>query len=184
MILTIDPQGILKEELINEKEIEKRVAELASEISRNYEGKTPVLVGILRGAFIFMSDLVRKLNIPVIVDFMSVSSYGKATETSGVVRIIKDLDEDIAGKDVLIVEDILDTGLTLKYLLETLGARNPASLEVCTFLVKKGKQKVDIKPAYVGFEISDEFVVGYGLDCADMFRNLPSIYTVNTEKLK
>jgi hypoxanthine phosphoribosyltransferase len=180
----IDKGGLLKKELITAEEIQDKVDEIARQISKDYADSTPVLIGILRGAFIFLSDLARRMTIPVVVDFMAVSSYGKSTQTSGVVRIVKDLDEDIEGKDVIIVEDILDTGLTVQYLLETLKARNPKSIEVCTLLLKEGKQKVELNPKYVGFIIPDEFVVGYGLDYADMFRQLPSIYSIDVQKLK
>lgn len=180
----IDPAGLLKKELISAEEIQKKVDEIAKKISEDYAESNPILIGILRGAFIFLSDLSRRITIPIVVDFMAVSSYGKSTQASGVVRIVKDLDEDIEGKDVIIVEDILDTGLTVQYLLETLKARNPNSLEVCTLLLKEGKQKVKLNPKYVGFVIPDEFVVGYGLDYADMFRQLPSIYAIDTEKLR
>lgn len=179
----IDPKGLLKAELISADEIQKKVAEIAQRISHDYSGKTPVFVGILKGAFVFLADLVRNLDIPAEIDFMSVSSYGDATKTSGIVKIEKDLDRDIEGRDVILVEDILDTGLTLKYLVETLSARKPASIEICTLLVKQGKQVVELSPKYVGFYIPDEFVVGYGLDCAGMFRQLRSIYAVDTEKI-
>lgn len=179
----LDPKNLLKKELIKKEEIEAKVKEIASRISEDYRDKNPVFVGILKGAFVFLADLVRNLNIPLEIDFMAVSSYGDATKTSGIVKIEKDLDKDIEGRHVLIVEDILDTGLTLKYLLEALSARKPASLEICTFLIKEGKQKVEIIPKYVGFQIPDEFVVGYGLDCAGMFRHLPSIYAIDTSKL-
>lgn len=178
-----DPKGLLKSELVSEREIKEKVRELARRISEDYRDKNPLFVGILKGAFVFLSDLLRNLEIPAEVDFMSVSSYGRSTVTSGVVKIEKDLDSDIEGRHVIIVEDILDTGLTLKYLVETLSARNPASIEICTLLVKKGRQKVDIKPKYAGFFIPDEFVVGYGLDYAGMYRYLSSIYAIDTEKL-
>jgi hypoxanthine phosphoribosyltransferase len=179
----IDPQGLLKKELLPAHEIKKRVSELAQQIEKDYESKNPVLIGILKGAFVFLSDLVRELNIPLEIDFMSVSSYGSSTRTSGIVKIEKDLDKDIKDRHVILVEDILDTGLTLHYLLETLQARQPASLEVCTLLLKEGKQQVEFSPKYVGFTIPDEFVVGYGLDYAGQFRHLPSIYAIDTEKL-
>lgn len=175
---------LLKKELITEEAIQKKVEELARRISQDYQGKNPIFIGILRGAFVFLSDLVRKLDIPADIDFMAVSSYGDATKTSGVVKIVKDLDEDIEGRDVVIVEDIVDTGLTLKYLIDTLSARNPASIAVCALLLKKNKQEVAVPVEYVGFEIPDEFVVGYGLDCAGMFRQLPSIYVIDEDKLK
>lgn len=179
----VDPRGLLKKELLTADEIKKRVSELARQIEKDYEGKNPIMIGILKGAFVFLSDLVRELNIPVEIDFMSVSSYGSSTRTSGIVKIEKDLDRDIKDKHVIIVEDILDTGLTLHYLLETLKARQPASLAICTLLLKEGRQQVEITPRYVGFTIPDEFVVGYGLDYAGQFRHLPSIYAIDTEKL-
>lgn len=179
----VDPRGLLKKELLPADEIKKRVSELARQIEKDYEGKNPIMIGILKGAFVFLSDLVRELNIPVEIDFMSVSSYGSSTRTSGIVKIEKDLDRDIKDRHVIIVEDILDTGLTLHYLLETLKARQPASLAICTLLLKEDRQQVEITPRYVGFTIPDEFVVGYGLDYAGQFRHLPSIYAVDTEKL-
>lgn len=180
----MDRSELLKKELISEEAIQQKVAELAHEISQDYRDRQPIFVGILRGAFVFLSDLVRKLEIPADIDFMAVSSYGNATKTSGIVRIVKDLDEDIEGRDVIIVEDIVDTGLTLSYLIDTLSARNPASIAVCALLLKKGKQQVEVPIEYIGFEIPDEFVVGYGLDCAGMFRHLPSIYVIDEDKLQ
>lgn len=163
------------EVLFTEEQIRERVAALGDEITRDY-GDTPVLlVAVLRGAAIFVADLSREVASPVEVDFMAVSSYGSSTKSSGVVRILKDLDETLEGRHVLVVEDILDTGLTLKYLLKNLASRNPESLEVCTLLSKQGKQRVPISCKYVGFEIPDEFVVGYGLDFAEKYRNLPYI---------
>jgi hypoxanthine phosphoribosyltransferase len=163
-------QVILPEEAVRE-----RVRELGAQISRDYEGRTVLLVAVLRGAALFIADLAREITIPVELDFMAVSSYGSSTKSSGVVRIIKDLDEVIEGRDVIVVEDILDTGLTLKYLLKNLASRKPASLEVVTLLSKEGKQRVPISCRYVGFAIPDEFVVGYGLDYAEKYRNLPYI---------
>src|SRR5437588_535023 len=141
------------------------VQELAGEVSRDYQGKDLVLVGVLKGAVFFLSDLMRGLDIPCEVDFMAVASYGTATKSSGVVRILKDLDAVIEGRDVLIVEDIVDSGLTLQYLLRNLGARNPRSLEVCALLIKPERRKVDLRTRYVGFEIPNRFAIGYGLDC-------------------
>lgn len=179
----IDPEGLIKSKLIDGKDIRLKVKQLAQEISRDYRGKCPIMIGILRGAFIFLSDLVRELEIPAVVDFMSLSSYGASTESSGVVRILKDLEEEIQRRDVIIVEDIIDTGLTLKYLIETLKARNPASLEICALLLKEGKQKVDVNARYVGFRIPDEFVVGYGLDYAEKFRQLSGIYAIDLTQI-
>lgn len=159
--------------VISEAEIKSRVRELGKLLQQDYEGKTPLLVGILRGAVVFMSDLVRAIDIPLSIDFMAVSSYGSSTKSSGVVRILKDLDEDIEGRHVLLIEDIIDTGLTLNYLLTNLASRSPASLEVCALLCKKGMQAVETDVKYVGFDIGNEFVVGYGLDMAEKYRNLP-----------
>jgi hypoxanthine phosphoribosyltransferase len=161
--------------LVPADDLKRRVTELAGEISRDYEGKDLVLVGVLKGAVFFLSDLMRQLEIPVEVDFMAVASYGSATKSSGVVRILKDLDAVIEGRDVLIVEDIVDSGLTLQYLLRNLGARNPRSLEVCALLIKPERRKVDLLTRYVGFEIPNRFAIGYGLDHAEHYRNLPFV---------
>lgn len=167
--------------LLTEDEVQTKVQELAIRINRDYAGKELLVIGILRGAFIFMADLVRKLEIPVTVDFIAVSSYGDATKSSGIVRILKDLDESVAGRHILLVEDIVDTGLTLKYLRDHLQARGPASLRVCTLLDKPERRRVDLRPDYNGFTIPDYFVVGYGLDCGQCYRNLPGIY-IYTDK--
>ncbi len=161
--------------MISDEQIQARVRELGAQISADYEGKTVLLVAVLRGAAIFLADLSRAMTVPVELDFMAVSSYGSSTKSSGVVRILKDLDEQIEGRHVLVVEDILDTGLTLKYLLKNLASRKPASLEVVTLLNKEGKQRVPISCKYSGFSVPDEFVVGYGLDFAERYRNLPYI---------
>jgi hypoxanthine phosphoribosyltransferase len=161
--------------------VQARIGELAAKINHDYAGKELLVVGILRGAFIFLADLVRKLEMPVVVDFMAVSSYGQATRSSGVVRILKDLDESVAGRRLLLVEDIVDTGLTLKYLSEYLRAKQPADLRVCTLLDKPDRRQVDIKPDYNGFAIPDYFVVGYGLDSGQRYRNLPGIYVLSNE---
>jgi hypoxanthine phosphoribosyltransferase len=161
--------------IISEDRIQDRIAELGAEISRDYEGQKVLLVAVLRGAALFIADLSRTIAVPVELDFMAVSSYGSSTKSSGVVRILKDLDEQIEGRNVLVVEDILDTGLTLKYLLKNLASRKPASLEVITLLSKEGKQRVPISCKYVGFSVPDAFVVGYGLDYAERYRNLPYI---------
>lgn len=161
--------------VLTEEQIHDRVAELGEQISATYGDEPVLLVAVLRGAAMFVADLAREMTCPVEIDFMAVSSYGSSTHSSGVVRILKDLDEDIDGRHVLVVEDILDTGLTLKYLLKNLASRNPASLEVVTLLHKQGKQRVSISCKYVGFEIPDEFVVGYGLDYAEKYRNLPYV---------
>jgi hypoxanthine phosphoribosyltransferase len=160
------------EVLISPEELDRRVRELGSEISRDYAGKDLVMVGVLRGAVIFIADLLRSLEIPCEIDFMAVSSYGSSRDSSGVVRILKDLDDAITGRDVLIVEDIVDSGLTLNYLMRNLRARDPASLEVCSLLTKPERRRVDIPIRYVGFEIPNTFVVGYGLDYAQRYRNL------------
>jgi hypoxanthine phosphoribosyltransferase len=161
--------------LFNEEQIESRVRELGEVISRDYSGKNPVVIGILKGSLIFMADLIRRLTIPLSIDYVAVSSYGRSTDSSGVVRIVKDLDEPIEGRHVLVVEDIVDTGLTLRYLLDNLQSRGPLSIAVCVFLDKPSRRKVDIVPDYCGFEIPDEFVVGYGLDYAENYRNMPFI---------
>lgn len=167
--------------LISKEKIKKLVQELGTQISRDYKDKNLLVVGVLRGAIIFMADLVRMITIPVEFDFMAVSSYGAATRTSGVVRILKDLDEDIRDRHVLLIEDIVDTGLTLNYLLKSLKARSPASFEICALLSKEGKQRVPLNIKYLGFTIPDEFVVGYGLDYNQRYRNLPQICTLKAE---
>jgi hypoxanthine phosphoribosyltransferase len=163
------------EVLVSEEDLQRRVAELGKQIARDYAGKPLLLVGVLKGAVFFLSDLMRHIDIPVEVDFMAVASYGSATDSSGVVRILKDLDAAIEGRDVLIVEDIVDSGLTLQYLMRNLGSRNPRTLEVCALLVKPARRKVELPTRYVGFEIEDRFVVGYGLDYAERYRNLPFV---------
>jgi hypoxanthine phosphoribosyltransferase len=165
--------------LVPEEDLTRRVKELAAEINRDYADRDLVLIGVLKGAVFFLSDLMRELTVPVEVDFMAVASYGSATKSSGVVRILKDLDAAIEGRDVLIVEDIVDSGLTLQYLLRNLAGRQPASLEVCALLLKPTSRLVDLEPRYVGFEIPDEFVVGYGLDHAERYRNLPYVAVLN-----
>ena len=165
--------------LVSAEDLQRRVAELGAEISRAYYRTRPpqplLLVGVLKGAVFFLSDLMRHIEIPVEVDFMAVASYGSATDSSGVVRILKDLDAPIEGRDVLIVEDIVDSGLTLQYLLRSLGARNPASVEVCALLTKPERRKVDLPVRYVGFEIANRFAIGYGLDHDERYRNLPYV---------
>src|SRR5271169_1955457 len=161
--------------VVDEVELQQRIAALGKEIAADYDDHPPLLVGILKGAFMFMADLSRSIDLPVEFDFMAVSSYGSATRTSGVVRIVKDLDIDLTGRRVLIVEDIVDSGLTLSYLRKNLLARGPASLDVCALLVKEGLQKVDPDLKYVGFTIPDRFVIGYGLDVAERYRNLPFV---------
>ena len=161
--------------LVQPDELRSRVRELAERINADYAGRDLLLVGVLKGAIFFLSDLMRHLEIPVEVDFMAVASYGSQTDSSGVVRILKDLDIPIEGREVLIVEDIVDSGLTLSYLLRTLRARNPKSLEVCALLTKPERRKVDLPIRYVGFEIPNRFAIGYGLDHAERFRNLPYV---------
>ena len=166
--------------LISSEEIQGKLAEMGRQISEDYEGKSLLLVGVLKGAFVVMADLARYVRLPLEFDFMAVSSYGAATKTSGVVRILKDLDHDLDGMDVLLVEDIVDSGLTLKYLLKNLAARKPATLEVAALLRKEGIQQVPLDVRYVGFDIPNEFVVGYGLDFAERFRNLPYIGVIDS----
>jgi hypoxanthine phosphoribosyltransferase len=161
--------------LVQQDDLQHRVRELAQEVSLDYQGRDLLLVGVLKGAVFFLSDLMRYLEVPVEVDFMAVASYGSSTDTSGVVRILKDLDRPIEDRHVLIVEDIVDSGLTLSYLLRTLQARNPASLEVCALLTKPERRKVELPIRYVGFEIPNRFAIGYGLDHAERFRNLPYV---------
>ena len=170
----MDEEGV-GEILVQRDELANRVRELAEEISRDYEGRELLLVGVLKGAGFFLSDLMRHLETRCEVDFMAVSSYGSSTDSSGVVRILKDLDVSIEGREVLIVEDIVDSGLTLSYLMRTLQARDPASLEVCALLTKPERRKVDLPIRYVGFEIPNRFAIGYGLDHAERFRNLPYV---------
>ena len=161
--------------LITKEELEATVARLGREITRDYQGKTPMMVAVLKGAFIFMADLVRQVDIPCTLDFMCVSSYGKGMSTSGQVKIIKDLDTTIEGKDVIIVEDILDSGVTLSYLMDLLRARKPASIRLCTLFDKPARHQVDIHIASKGMEVPNEFIVGYGLDYAEVYRNYPEI---------
>jgi hypoxanthine phosphoribosyltransferase len=167
--------------LVEADDLARRVRELAVEVSSDYAGKSLILVGVLKGAIFFVADFMRALEVQCEVDFMAVASYGSSTKSSGVVRILKDLDAVIEGRHVLIVEDIVDSGLTLQYLLRNLAGRNPASLEVCALLLKPGSRKVDLEPRYVGFEIPDEFVVGYGLDHAERYRNLPFVAVLNDD---
>jgi hypoxanthine phosphoribosyltransferase len=158
--------------LVSSDELQKRIAELGERISRDYEGRDLVMVGVLKGAVLFLADLMRHIDIPCEIDFMAVSSYGSQTDSSGVVRILKDLDAPISDRHVLIVEDIIDSGLTLQYLMRNLRARSPASLEVCALLTKPERLRVELSPRYVGFEIPNRFAVGYGLDHAQRYRNL------------
>jgi hypoxanthine phosphoribosyltransferase len=164
--------------LIPEDEIQAKLVEMGAKITADYQGRNLLLVGVLKGAFVVMADLSRHIHLPLQFDFMAVSSYGAATKTSGVVRILKDLDHDLKDRDVLVVEDIVDSGLTLKYLLKNLAGRKPATLEVAALLRKEGIQQVELNLRYVGFDIPNEFVVGYGLDFAEKYRNLPYIGTL------
>ncbi len=171
----------IKEIMLTEAKIKEKVVELGSRISKDYEGKVPLLISILKGSVVFMADLMREITVHCDIDFMSVSSYGKGRKTSGVVRILKDLDTDITGRDVIVVEDILDSGMTLSYLLELLKARGAGSIKLCTLLDKPDRRVADVKVDYCGFVIPDEFVVGYGLDYADRYRNLPYIGVLKPE---
>jgi hypoxanthine phosphoribosyltransferase len=159
--------------VVPEADLRRRITELGEKITADYAGRSPLLVGVLKGACFFLADLARAIRLPIEIDFMAVSSYGSATATSGVVRIVKDLDADLTGRDVLIVEDIVDSGLTLSYLRRNLAARHPATLEVVALLVKRGLQSISLDLAYEGFEIPPEFVIGYGLDVGERYRNLP-----------
>ncbi len=167
--------ALVGEILVQPDDLSRRVRELGLQITADYEGRDLLLVGVLKGAVFFLSDLMRHIAVPCEVDFMAVASYGSATDSSGVVRILKDLDAAIENRNVLIVEDIVDSGLTLQYLLRNLGARNPASIEVCALLTKPDRRRVQLEPRYVGFEIPNRFVVGYGLDYLEQYRNLPYV---------
>ena len=171
----------VKEVLITSQEIDDKVREIGARITEDYKGEKPLLIGILRGAVVIMSDLMRNIDLQCELDFMDISSYGTGTSSSGVVRILKDLEEDITDRHILIVEDIIDTGLTLSYLLRSLQARKPASLEICALLSKPSRRRADLDVRYLGFEVPDEFVVGYGLDYAGAYRNLPDICVLKPE---
>jgi len=173
-----DVGGDLLEVLITPEQLQARVAELAARIDADYAGRELLLVGVLKGAVMVMADLARAMHLPVSMDWMAISSYGSATTSSGVVRIQKDLDTDISGKHVLVVEDIVDSGLTLSYLVHNLQSRDPASVQVCVLLRKRAAVRMTVDVAYTGFEIADEFVIGYGLDYAERYRNLPFIGTL------
>lgn len=174
----------IKEVLFTEEQIKKRVKELAQSINEDYKGKDLILIGILKGSVVFMSDLMREIKIPCIMDFMAVSSYGSSTESSGVVRILKDLDFEIEGKDVLIVEDIIDSGTTLKYLTKYLKSKKANSLEIVCLLNKPERREVEIDVKYLGYDVPDYFLVGYGLDYAEKYRNLPYIGILKEEVYK
>ena len=171
----------VKEVLISSAEIDAKVREIGARITEDYSGEKPLLIGILRGAVVIMSDLMRSIDLRCELDFMDISSYGSGSSSSGVVRILKDLEEDITDRHVLIVEDIIDTGLTLSYLMRSLQARKPASLEICALLSKPSRRRADLDVRYLGFEVPDEFVVGYGLDYAGAYRNLPDICVLKPE---
>jgi hypoxanthine phosphoribosyltransferase len=177
----VDLEADVAEILIDEEPLQVRIDELGREISADYEGRDLLLVGVLKGAVFFLADLMRRLSIPCEIDFMAISSYGDGTDSSGVVRILKDLDASIAGRDVLVVEDIIDSGLTLSYLMRSLTAREPASLEVCALLTKPDRREIEIPVRYVGFDIPNRFVIGYGLDYAERYRNLPYIGVLRPE---
>jgi hypoxanthine phosphoribosyltransferase len=178
-VFVTDHDDHIGEILVPAEDLQRRVRELAAEVSRDYQDRDLILIGVLKGAIFFLSDLMRHLEVQCEVDFMAVASYGSATRSSGVVRILKDLDAVIEGRDVLIVEDIVDSGLTLQYLLRNLGARNPRSLEVCALLTKPDRRKVELPTRYVGFEIPDRFAIGYGLDHRERYRNLPYVAALN-----
>jgi len=173
--LSTQLDAAIGEILIDEETLAARVAELGAEVSADYEGRDLLLIGVLKGAVFFMADLMRHLTVACEVDFMAISSYGDATDSSGIVRILKDLDISIEGRDVLVVEDIIDSGLTLSYLIRNLESREPASLEVCALLTKPSRREIDVRVRYVGFEIPNKFVIGYGLDFAERYRNLPYV---------
>ena len=174
-------QQDIQEVLFSEAALNERISELGKQITADYEGKSLIVVGILKGSNIFTSDLVRKIDLPLKMDFMAVSSYGNATESTGVVKILKDLDREIEGEHVLIVEDIVDSGLTLKYLKDILLTRNPESVKICTLLDKPARRKEAVKPDYMGYEVPDEFIVGYGIDYAERYRNLPYVGILKRE---
>jgi len=168
-------QRAVGEVLIDEESLQRRIGELGEEISNDYAGRDLLLVGVLKGAVFFLADLMRQLTVPCEIDFMAISSYGASTDSSGVVRILKDLDINIEGRHVLVVEDVIDSGLTLSYLIRNLEARGPATLEICALLTKPARREIDVPVRYIGFEIPNRFVIGYGLDFAERYRNLPYV---------
>ena len=174
-------ESAIGEVLVEAEDLQRRVAELGQEISGDYEGRDLVMIGVLKGAVLFIADLMRQLTVPCEIDFMAVSSYGSATDSSGVVRILKDLEAPIEGRDVLIVEDIIDSGLTLQYLVRNLRARAPGTLEVCALLTKPERRRVELPIRYVGFEIPNRYVIGYGLDYAQRYRNLSYVAVLNEQ---
>jgi len=173
--------GDIEEILVSREQIKEMTQRLGKQISKDYEGRDLVLVGVLKGGFVFLADLMREITIPVDMDLIAVSSYGASTKSSGVVRIIKDMDMDVTGKDVLIVEDLVDTGLTLKHLKELFNTRGPKSVKICTAFDKPSRRKVDIEVEYNGIEVPDKFIVGYGLDYAGKYRTLPDVCTLKKE---
>ena len=181
MAARVSTQEGVGEILIGEQELQARISELGVEISGDYAGRDLLLVGVLKGAVFFMADLMRELTVPCEIDFMAISSYGAGTDSSGVVRILKDLDINISGRDVLVVEDIIDSGLTLSYLMRSLKARKPASVEICALLTKPERREVEVPVAYVGFEIPNRFVIGYGLDFDERYRNLPYVAVLHPD---
>ena len=180
---TTELESAVSEVLIDDETLQRRVAELGEEVSADYAGRDLLLIGVLKGAVFFMADLMRKLTIPCEVDFMAISSYGASTDSSGVVRILKDLDINIEGRDVLVVEDIIDSGLTLSYLMRNLESREPATLEVCALLTKPDRREIEVPVRYVGFEIPNRFVIGYGLDFGERYRNLPYVAVLSDDAL-
>jgi len=178
-VSTTELEHAVTEVLIDRETLQRRISELGEEISADYTGRDLLLVGVLKGAVFFMADLMRGLTIPCEIDFMAISSYGDSTDSSGVVRILKDLDINIEGRDVLVVEDIIDSGLTLSYLMRNLEAREPASLEICALLTKPERREIEVPVRYVGFEIPNRFAIGYGLDHAERYRNLPYVAVLN-----
>ncbi len=174
-------QNDVDEVMITDDQIREKTAELGRKLTEDYRGKNPLLICVLKGGLMFLADLMREIDIPVEIDFMAVSSYGDTTESSGVVRILMDLDRNIEGRHVLIVEDIIDTGRTLTYIIENLRTRDPASIKVCTLLNKPARRVLDIPIDYVGFEIPDRFVIGYGLDYGEIYRNLPFVGVLKPE---
>jgi hypoxanthine phosphoribosyltransferase len=182
-LTAIDPDRLIAEVLVEEQALQQRISALGEELSHDYADREPLLVGVLKGAVFFMADLVRRITVPCEIDFMAVSSYGSGTDSSGVVRILKDLDANIEGRHVLIVEDIVDSGLTLSYLVRNLQARRPASLEVCALLTKPERRKTDITCRYVGFEIPNRFAIGYGLDYGERYRSLPYVAALDESRL-
>ncbi len=177
----LDLEEGVGEILIGEQELQARIVELGVQISRDYAGRDLLLVGVLKGAVFFMADLMRELTVPCEIDFMAISSYGAGTDSSGVVRILKDLDINISDRHVLVVEDIIDSGLTLSYLMRSLKARKPATVEICALLTKPERREVDVPVAYVGFEIPNRFVIGYGLDFDERYRNLPYVAVLHPD---